>query len=189
MPFDKLGPLIGGGFGLVYVLANTGSLPPALGTTLRILGVLAYLVAVGIVLVGVRRPSAPPTQPRPAVGGFGPGYWLVVAAEVVAIFGGLALLNGPLNASQAAVSWVSVVVGAHFFLLAAVWELPFFNWLAGAILLCGVAGLVLVAADASKAVTDTVGGVLPGAVLLAFTLWGVTTSAGSAEHTGSTKRS
>jgi hypothetical protein len=93
------------------------------------------------------------------------------AGEVVAIAVGLALLHGPLHAPQAAVAWIALVVGAHFIGLAVVWKQSFFHWLNASILLCGAIGLVLAVATSPQAAIDTVAGVLPGALLLAFSLW------------------
>jgi hypothetical protein len=92
------------------------------------------------------------------------------AGEVVAIAVGLALLNGPLHAPQAAVAWIALVVGAHFIGLAVVWKQFFFHWLGASILLCGA--IVLAVATSPQGAIDTVAGVLPGALLLAFSLWG-----------------
>ena len=69
-----------------------------------------------------RRRSLPRSVPPLAGRRFGQGYWLVVAVEVVAIAVGLALFNGPLHTPRAAVAWISFVVGAHFFGLAAIWK-------------------------------------------------------------------
>jgi hypothetical protein len=60
-----------------------------------------------------------------------------------------------------------------------VWKQPFFHWLGTSILLCGATGLVLAVATSSTGVIDAVGGVLPGALLLAFSLWGSTRGADS----------
>jgi hypothetical protein len=169
MTAEKWGSLIGAVFGLIFVLANTGALQPGLGTVLRVLGVAAFVA----VLVTLRRPAA---VTRPAGSGIGRSYWLVVACEVVAITVGLVLLNGPLHAPQAAVSWISFVVGAHFIGCAVVWKQPFFHWLGTSILLCGATGLVLAVATSSTGPIDAAGGVLPGALLLAFSLWGSTSA-------------
>ncbi len=107
------------------------------------------------------------------------GYGLVVVAEVGAIATGLVVLNGPLHAPQAAVAWIALVVGIHFITLAVVWKLLFFNGLGAALMLCGVAGLVLAATGSAVSAIDLVGGVLPGAILLGFGLWGATRSADS----------
>ena len=107
-------------------------------------------------------------------GGFGRGYWLVVAGEVLGTLVGLAVLNGPLDAPEAAVAWVSFVVGLHFFALAVVWRQPLFHRLGAALAACGAVGLVLAAAGSDASWIDAVGGVAPGAVLLGFAVWGST---------------
>jgi hypothetical protein len=165
-----IGSVIGAVFGLVFVLANSGSLAPWLGLVLRALAVVAFVT----VLVGARRPAAPSSAPseRGRLGGFGREYWLVVAGEVLAIFAGLALLNGPIDAPEAAVAWISFVVGVHFVALAAVWNEPVFSWLGMALALCGGLGLALAATGADEAVIDSVAGIVPGALLLGFALWG-----------------
>lgn len=56
--------------------------------------------------------------------------------EVLAIFGGLALLNGALDAPRAAVAWVSTVVGVHFLALAVLWRQRLFTVLGGALAPC-----------------------------------------------------
>jgi hypothetical protein len=176
---QKLGPLIGAVFGLIFVVVNTASVPTGVAVLLRVLGVVAFLA----VLVAVRRPSPGVTAP-PAGGGFGPGYWLVVAGEVLAIAAGLALLNGPLAAPDAAVAWISFVVGGHFFALAVVWKQSLFHRLGAALMLCGAIGLVLAALGSTASAIDLVGGVLPGATLLGFSLWGSTRRTGAKSAKG-----
>lgn len=173
MTAEKVGSLIGAIFGMVFVLANVGGLPSGVAAVLRILGIAAF---VGVLIAVGRRPRAA-VGSRPAGGGFGRDYWLVVAAEVLAIGAGLVVLNRVLDAPQAAVAWISLVVGTHFIGLAVVWREAFFHWLGAAILLCGVVGLVLAATAAPAGAINVVGGVLPGAVLLAFAVWGSTRGA------------
>lgn len=183
MSREKLGSLIGAAFGLVFVLVNTGSLATAVAVPLRVLGVVAFLA----VVIAVRRPG-PATGMRGGGGGFSRRYWLVVAAEVLAIWFGLALLNGPLHTPHAAVAWVSLVVGAHFIALALVWTNPLFHWLGAALLGCGVVGLILATRGTDAGVIDLAGGVLPGAILLGFGLWGSTTDANSYGASGPVSR-
>jgi hypothetical protein len=158
-------------FGLLYVLANTGALPTVAAGALRALAAMAFLA----ILIALRPDRSRGSSPGSSddVNPFGRGYWLVVAAEVVALFGGLALLRGPLGHPQGGVAWVSFVVGAHFFALAAVFHARFFHLLGGVVTACGV-GLVLVFSGAPQASIDMVSGVVPGAVLLAFGWWGAT---------------
>ena len=163
-PGQRLGSFIGGVFGLIYVEVNAGALAAPAATAVRIAGAVAF--AGLLALLAVRRGSAAPATAA-ARGGFGPRYWLVVAAEVAAIAAGSALLNGPFDRPRAVVAWVSVVVGVHFAALAAVWRVSLFRWLGAAIALAGVAGLAAAGLGASSAVIATVGGVLPGALLLA----------------------
>ena len=169
---QRTGSLIGGVFGLIYVLVNAGPLPMAASLTLRIVGGAA-LAAVLVALYrggqrDVRESGTDVTGSSSGNEGFGPAYWLVVAAEIVALAAGLAVLNGPLDAPQAAVGWVSFVVGVHFFALAVVFDLPLFHRIGAAITACGVAGLTLSATGSSDAPIAVVSGILPGAILLAF---------------------
>jgi hypothetical protein len=176
MRSQRLGLLIGSVFGLVFVEVNSGALPTAVGVVVRVVGGLAFL----LVLIGIGRLRPIPISARPAHAagiGFGRGYWLVVAGEVVAIVAGARLLSGPLDAPRAGVAWVAFVVGAHFVGLAVVWAEPIFGRLGGSIAVCGVVGLVLGLTDASNAAVAAAGGVLPGALLLGFALWAVLPSA------------
>ncbi len=163
---QRTGSLIGAIFGLIYVLVNAGPLRPAMGLPLRVAGGVAF-AAVVVALLRGRTSEPAAAEPTSSDAGFGRAYWLVVAAEVAALAGGLAVLNGPLNAPQAGVGWVSFVVGVHFFPLAVVFGLPFFHRLGAAITACGAAGLTLAAVGASDAAIAAVSGIVPGALLLA----------------------
>jgi hypothetical protein len=167
----KLGSLIGGAFGLAYVEVNAGSLPTGVAVVLRIAAGVAFLALIAILFRS--RDEATPRGGGPSASEFGTGYWLVVAAEVVAIFVGARVITGPLGLpSHAVVAWVSVVVGVHFVALAFVWDRPYFRVLGYAIVACGAAGIAAAALGASAAVVATIGGVLPGALLLAAAYWG-----------------
>lgn len=170
-----LGSLIGAVFGLIYVLVNAGLLPAVVGAPVRLLGAAAFLaVVVAVVVAVVREPVASGADGPQAPPGrvFGTAYWLVVAGEVVALFGGLAVVNVVFAAPRAGVGWVSVVVGVHFFALAVVFGQRFFHRLGVVITLCGVAGLALAATGAGAASIAGIAGVVPGAVLLGFGWWG-----------------
>jgi hypothetical protein len=152
--------IIGGVFGLVYVIANTATLASALAAALRAIAIVAFI---GL-FVAMRRIShweASPVRRR-----FGRGFWIVVVGEVSALLLGALVLTGPLNAGDAVIAWVSVVVGVHFIALAAVCHQPFYDTLGVAITICGVAALVAAAAGASTAVISVIGGVTPGFLLL-----------------------
>lgn len=169
-----MGSLIGAGFGLIYVEANAGALPGPAAVLVRIVGAMAFVGVMGLLVTG-RRPG--PSTRAPAREGFGRGYWLVIGVEVVAIVAGSALLSGPFGLPHAVVAWISVVVGVHFFALAAIWRMPFFRRLGAAIALSGMAGLLAAGAGASNAVIATLGAVVPGALLLTAGFWGAAHSA------------
>lgn len=171
MPGQRIGSMVAAVFGLVYVWVNTDLLPTWVAWILRGLGLLAFAA---IVFAVWRSRTDPAPDRRSSRGGspFGRAYWLVVAIEVVALFGGLRILAGPLEHPEGGVAWVSVVVGVHFLALAAVLHAPFFTWLGAAVTLCGVVGLVLVFGDGAQALIAVIAGVVPGGLLLGFGLWG-----------------
>ncbi|WAL63247.1 hypothetical protein ORV05_19675 [Amycolatopsis cynarae] len=163
------GYLIGILFGLVFVEVNARGLPGPWPLVVRIAGVV---IAVALFLA-VRGGPGPADG-----GGFTPGrgYWLVVAAEALALFGGLFVINGVLRHPQVAVAWIAVVVGVHFFALAAVFRLNRFHGLGAVLTVLGLAGFVLAALGASAATVGVVSGVLSGLAL--FTTVGVSLSRG-----------
>ncbi len=164
-----MGAAIGAVFGLVYVWVNAGEVPSGMSLTLRVLGVAAFAGLVAMLVV--RRNDTTEPGDRPDRDVFGRGYWTVVVAEVIALFGGLRVINGSLDAPEASVAWVSVVVGVHFVALAAVWGNPFVRGLGVAITLCGAFGLVLAIAGAPRASIALLSGVAPGAILLGTGWW------------------
>jgi hypothetical protein len=167
-PGQRSGSFIGAGFGLIYVEANAGALPAPAALLVRIVGAMVFVVVIGLLVKG-RRPGR--SSRAPAREGFGRGYWLVVGVEVAAFVGGSAIIRGPLDLPGAVVAWISVVVGVHFFALAAIWRMSFFRRLGAAVTLCGIAGLVAAGTGASNAVIATLGGLMPGALLLTAGYW------------------
>jgi hypothetical protein len=173
----RLGSLIGAIFGLVYLEVNAGPLP-APGPGLVRAGAAAAFAGLVILLLATRQPQRPASErleaQDSAAGGFGRGFWLIVAAEGAAIMAGSAVLTGPLALPErGVVAWVSVVVGVHFVALGAIWGARLFHVLGSAIAASGIAGLVEASEAASAAIVVTFGTILPGALLLAFAYWGV----------------
>lgn len=165
----RAGLLVGGSFGLVDILVNAGVvLSSPASVVLRVVAVAAFVGLV--VLTGSTRQMAP--AHGSARMGVGRSFWLVVVGEVAAIGVGKAVLIGPLDAPDAVVAWISVVVGVHFLGLAAVWQAPFLRPLGVAIALCGVIGLVAAAAGSSPATVAAVAGLVPGVLLLGTSYWG-----------------
>ena len=75
-------------------------------------------MAAGAALIAILAKAWPLRTGRPAGAsrpGFGRAYWAVVAIEIVLIFGGRAVIVGPLHTPADLAPWLSLVVGVHFF--------------------------------------------------------------------------
>ncbi|MFJ3791338.1 hypothetical protein [Kitasatospora sp. NPDC090091] len=175
MQRNQVARLIGAIFGLVFVLTNAAALPSAVGIPLRVLAVLAFLRL--FIVLRRDRPADAATGGATAET-FGRGYRLVVAAEVAVGLGGLVVLNPVLHLPKASVGWITVVVGLHFFGLAAVWRMPSVHVLAAMLTSCGAAGLALAWADAPAAAIASISGIAPGALLLGAVGWTLRTPNG-----------
>src|SRR5206468_11904044 len=92
-----IGSMVAITFGTVFVLVNSAELSGPWRLGVRVAGpVVAALLVAGLVFVVGTAPAArqaPPSDRR---------YWIVVAIEAAALFGGLYLINGVLH--RAAVS-------------------------------------------------------------------------------------
>ncbi|MFE6841446.1 hypothetical protein [Streptomyces sp. NPDC057686] len=179
MTREKTGRTIGAAFGLAFIQVNAAALPTAAAIPLRVLALVAFLA----VFRAVRRSPAP--RPAAAAGTatrsyFGRRYGYVVAAEVITGAVGIFVVNGPLDAPNAVIAWIALVVGLHFFGLAVVWRTAPLNLLAAAMSACGAAGLVLAASGSSRAAVAVVAGIVPGALLLGSVWWSLRAAAATA---------
>lgn len=165
-----VGHIIGASFGMVFVLVNAAGLPSAFAVPLRIAAVAVFAVVLVAFFRTVRdvRDVQTAGQPRPV--GFTRFYWAVVAIEVVALFGGLAVLRQVEPA--AALGWIALVVGVHFFPLARLWEdgRTQLTSIATAMTVLGVVGLVLAFTVHDAVLVAVVSGVGSGVVLLGWPL-------------------
>ncbi|MBN6054596.1 hypothetical protein JYK22_21825, partial [Nonomuraea sp. RK-328] len=158
------GLLVGAVFGAVFVVVNAQS--PLNTVAVNLLRVAACLGAAAVVAMWFVTARKERPAPEARAGMFGRGYLIIVAAEVVLLFGGLRVLAALDRPEQGNVAWVAFVVGVHFVALAPVWKdrsiaVP------GAILsVLGVAGLVM-ASTSAVAWVPLLSGVLSGVVLLA----------------------
>ncbi len=87
------------------------------------------------------------------------------------LLAGWYLLNGPLGRPDAALPWVTLVVGVHFFALALVFRARAQHFLGASLTVCGVVGLALAVGGAPASSVALTAGICPGFVLLAFSLW------------------
>lgn len=157
----NIGALVGGSFGLVYVLVNAGALGTPVGPVLQAAGVLAFVALLVLTLRG--RGAGPGERPR-----FDRLYWLVVLAEVAAIVLGAQVLNA---LGLPPLPWVTIVVGLHLVPLARMWRAPVLARAGAVLALLGVAGLVAAVAGAGPALVALLAGVLPGVFMLGGLLW------------------
>ncbi len=167
VPRIAVAVMISAVMGMVYLLANASALAGPVALAVRIAGVVAF---VGII-VAVR--TIPETAHDPTGGGFGRGYWTVVALEVVVGLGGALVLTQVLDAPRATLPWITFVVGVHFFGLGVVFRSRLQHVVAVLVTLCGASGLLAVGLGASDAIVTTVAGLLPGAILIGAALWGL----------------
>ncbi|MFG3054825.1 hypothetical protein ACGFZP_28270 [Kitasatospora sp. NPDC048239] len=172
MTSNQTGRLIGAIFGLAFVLANAGTLPPAVGIPLRVLAIASFL-RLFMALRRSRTPQAAAPADGPAPRTFGRGYRLVVAVEVTVGLAGILVINNLLHAPRATAPWITLVVGLHFFGLAVVWRMASLRLLAAAMSACGAAGLVLAACGSPVAPIAAVAGIAPGALLLGSVWWSI----------------
>lgn len=162
-----VGHVIGASFGMVFVLVNSGGLPQVLAVPLRVAAVAAFAVVLMAFVRTAREPRAA-EDPRPV--GFTRFYWAVVALEVIALFGGLAILRQVEPA--AALGWIALVVGLYFFPLAQLWREGRRQLLAiaSSMTALGVIGLVLAFTVHDAVLVAVVSGVGSGVVLLGWSL-------------------
>ena len=138
-----LGSMVAIAFGTVFVLVNSAGLPAPWPLVIRAVGLLvAALLIVGLVLV-VR--AAPPATQAPASDYMDRRYWLIVALEAGALFGGLAVVNG----------------------LAGIWRMPLYHWLGAAMTVLGLAGFLIYTLGGTAAIVGLVAGVGSDAALYA----------------------
>ena len=157
----QVGSIVGTVAGLMFVLVSAGNLPDPWQFVLRLLGVLAAVIVLGIV---VRTPVASPVPPSRRASRI---YRWSVLAMVVAIPLGSALLNGPLHAPEFTVLWVIAAVGAHFLPFASAFDTPIFRPVAMTMLMLaalGAAATFTIGADAASWTAVAVGFALLGFV-------------------------
>ncbi len=165
--------LIGAVLGLVYILVNASKVPDTPAITLRILAILVF-VAVYLAIRHVPAPdefSADGDSAVDRAGAFDRQYWAIAAIEFVVGIAGIAIIAGPLHHEEASVAWISLIVGINFLSLAQTWSQRGIGRLGGVIAVCGVVGLVLAFANASDESVASIGGILPGAILLGASWW------------------
>lgn len=188
----EIGSLIGGAFGLVFLIVNSASFSTLGRILVLVMGIAAFAVIVFFAIRSLGRmkraqvssatsvesvesaESAESAEGQAAAGPrrtvpFGRSYWIIVGIEALALFGGTRLLSG-LGHPELGVAWVAFVVGTHFYALGHVFKLNRFHILATVVTLCGIAGFIAFFASI-PAFIPIFSGIISGFVLLAFGLW------------------
>ena len=99
--------MVGASFGLVFVILNT----ERLGSAGRLIAIAVAVLAMALVLASFVRTLRQGKPERPE-NQSARGYLVIVAVEVVALFGGLAVVNKV--EPSATTPWIALVVGLHF---------------------------------------------------------------------------
>lgn len=195
----EIGSLIGGAFGLVFLIVNSSQFSTVGRIGVLVVGIAVFAVIVFIAMRSLRRmgrmgrgralaadaqtPTADTRAPAAdgsvsetatdsAVRGahpFGRSYWVIVAIEALALFAGTRLLSG-IGHPELGVAWVAFVVGTHFYALGSVFKLGRFHVLATVVTACGIVGFIVFFAGALDFI-PVLSGIIPGFVLLAFGIW------------------
>lgn len=173
-----IGSTVAASFGLAFVLANSATLPGGIALGVRIAAILAYVALLVAGFANSRRIFAGAHQEnrRPFAGKF----WIIVAGEVAALFGGLFLIDRVFGLGHAGVAWVAIVVGAHFVPMALITGERFYMVLAALMVPLGVVGLVLAVVGAPQLAVDAVAGLGSGITLLGAAWWGILKMIGTA---------
>lgn len=145
-------------FGFVFVEADAGGLHSGLQAVVRAAGIIVALA----LFAGINRARRAVAAPGPRLG---PQFWIIVAAEVVALVGGLVVINGVIGAHELTVPWIAVVVGLHFFGFVPLWKSRVYAVLGVVVTVLGVAGFVLHGAGASALTVRVVSGIGSGVAL------------------------
>jgi hypothetical protein len=158
-----IGHVIGSTFGLVFVLVNSAPLPSAFRVGLCALAVAMFLVVVAGFITTLRTADR---EEDDSVVGFTARFWIIVGVEAVLLFGGLAIVR-PIEPA-AALGWIALVVGAHFFPLSRLWAPGRAQIMAIAIAMTslGVAGLTVAFTTHNQDAVALLAGVGSGIVLL-----------------------
>ena len=107
----EIGSLIGGAFGLVFLIVNSAGFSTLGRTLVLIVGIAAFAAIAFLALRGLGRMKRAQAQTADSqvrtTGPFGRSYWIIVAIEAVALFGGIRLLSG-MGHPELGVAWVVI---------------------------------------------------------------------------------
>jgi hypothetical protein len=177
-PGALTGAMIAGGFGIAWALWGASGLSDGSAAAVRVAAIATGVLTLlgSALLQRPARRTAGAGRGAAARGGSGSlyysrGYRLVVALEVIALFGGGALL-GATGHSEYTIAWFAGVVGVHFVVFGRLFWAGF-HWLGATLLAAGVAGAVVGFAGGGSGAIRAVSGLIAAVSLFAAGGWTV----------------
>jgi hypothetical protein len=137
------GAMISAGFAVAWAMWAASGLTSGVAVVIRVLAVLAGLALIGRAMVLRRRG---PGGARDDSMFSSPAYRRIVAVEIIALFGGGAVLNAT-GETAYTIAWFALIAGAHFLLFGRAFWTGFY-----------VVGAVLIGAALAGALTGLAGG-------------------------------
>ncbi len=155
------GAMISGVFGLAWTEWGASGISGAVSTAVRIVGIVVSLVIV-FWSAHMRRSAREHGSGNMFSS---PSYRRVVVPEVVALFGGAALL-GATGHHEYVIAWFATVVGVHFLAFGRLFFAGFY-WLGTALIAAGIAGAVVGLAGGGLGGVEVTTGLIAAASLFA----------------------
>jgi hypothetical protein len=160
-------------FGLAWAEWGASGVPGATSGVIRVAGIV---IGLGILFLSARQWRSASrlnvsASGRPPSLFSSPAYGLVVALEVVALFGGATLLRAA-GHSEYVSAWFATVVGAHFLAFGRLFSARFY-WLGTAVIAAGIAGAIVGFAGGGLAGIEAVSGLITAASLFVAGGWTV----------------
>ncbi|MBV9607272.1 MAG: hypothetical protein JO027_19305 [Solirubrobacterales bacterium] len=162
--------MISGGFGLAWAQWGASGLSGASAVIVRVAGIVLGLTIIGGAARLTRSSADAPDDDRGSMFA-SRAYRVITGVEVVALFGGAAVLGATGNSAYTP-AWFAAVVGAHFVAFGRFFA-PFFGVLGLLLLAGGVAGTVVGLAGGGRDGITAVAALVAAAGLLAAGFYGL----------------
>jgi hypothetical protein len=155
------GAMISGVFGLAWTEWGASGISEAVSVAIRVVGIVVGLV----ILFRAARLRRSARENGSGSMFSSPTYRRIVILEVVALFGGAALL-GAIGHHEYVIAWFATVVGAHFLAFGRLFFAGFY-WLGTALIAAGIAGAIVGLAGGGLAGIEATSGLIAAASLFA----------------------
>ncbi len=153
--------MISGVFGLAWTEWGASGISGAVSTAIRMVGIVVGLV----ILFWSARLRQSVRENGSGSMFSSPSYRRIVVLEVVALFGGAALL-GATGRHEYVIAWFASVVGVHFLAFGRLYFAGFY-WLGAALIAAGIAGTIVGLAGGGLGGIEVTTGLIAAASLFA----------------------